>query len=73
MAAGVETLRRHIREGDYLERTIAAGRRLREGLQQQAAAHGFTLRQSGPVQLPLILFDDDPDFFGSGTPGSRRR
>jgi glutamate-1-semialdehyde 2,1-aminomutase len=61
MAAAVETLR-HIREGDYLERTIAAGRRLREGLQQQAAAHGFTLRQSGPAQMPQILFEDDPDF-----------
>jgi glutamate-1-semialdehyde 2,1-aminomutase len=61
MAAGVETLK-HIREGDYLERTIAAGRRLREGLQQQAAAHGFTLRQTGPVHMPMILFEDDPDF-----------
>ena len=61
MAAGIETLR-HIREGDYLERTVAAGRRLREGLQQQAAAHGFTLSQSGPVQMPMILFEDDPDF-----------
>jgi glutamate-1-semialdehyde 2,1-aminomutase len=38
------------------------GRRLREGLQQQAAAHGFTLRQTGPVQMPQILFEDDRDF-----------
>ena len=60
MAAAVATLR-HIRESDYLERTIAAGRQLRDGLQQQAAHHGFSLRQSGPVQMPQILFDDDPD------------
>jgi glutamate-1-semialdehyde 2,1-aminomutase len=61
MVAAIETLRQ-IRESDYLERTVAAGRRLREGLQQQAACHGFTLRQTGPVQMPQILFEDDPDF-----------
>jgi glutamate-1-semialdehyde 2,1-aminomutase len=61
MAAAIETLRQ-IRETDYLERLTAAGRRFREGLQQQAASHGFGLRQTGPVQMPQILFDDDPDF-----------
>lgn len=61
MAAAVETLRQ-VRETDYLERTIASGQRLRDGLQQQAASHGFTLRQSGPVQMPQILFEEDPDF-----------
>lgn len=61
MAAAIETLR-HIRESDYLERTIASGRRLREGLQQQAASYGFTLKQTGPVQMPQIFFEDDPDF-----------
>jgi glutamate-1-semialdehyde 2,1-aminomutase len=34
---------------------------LREGLASQAASYGFSLRQTGPVQLPMILFDDDPD------------
>ncbi|TAJ71837.1 MAG: aminotransferase class III-fold pyridoxal phosphate-dependent enzyme [Phenylobacterium sp.] len=61
MAAAIETLRQ-IRETDYLERLVGAGRRFREGLQQQAASHGFGVRQTGPVQMPLILFDDDPDF-----------
>ncbi len=61
MAAAIETLRL-IRETDYLEKTIAAGQRLRDGLQQQAAAHGFGLRQTGPVQMPQIFFEDDPDF-----------
>jgi glutamate-1-semialdehyde 2,1-aminomutase len=61
MAAAIETLK-HIRESDYLERTIETGRMLRDGLQQQAASHGFALKQSGPVQMPQILFEDDPDF-----------
>ena len=60
MAAGVETLR-HIREGDYLERTVAAGRRLRDGLARQAAAHGVRIRQSGPPQMPVVFFEDDPE------------
>ncbi len=37
-----------------------AGLRLREGIERQARTHGLRLRQSGPPQLPLILFDDDP-------------
>jgi len=61
MAAGVATMRA-IRETDYLERTVARGTALRDGLQQQAAAHGFTLRQTGPAQMPQILFEEDPDF-----------
>lgn len=61
MAAALETLR-HVRESDYLERTIECGQRLRDGLQQQAAAHGFTLKQTGPVQMPQIFFEEDSDF-----------
>ncbi len=38
-----------------------AGLRLREGLQRQAAAHGVRLRQSGPPQMPMVLFDNDPE------------
>ncbi|HET6473671.1 MAG TPA: aminotransferase class III-fold pyridoxal phosphate-dependent enzyme [Pseudomonadales bacterium] len=61
MAAAIAALKT-IRESDYLERMVAAGQRLRDGLQEQAQRHGFGLRQSGPVQMPQILFDDDPDF-----------
>lgn len=60
MAAALETLR-IIRESDYLEHTVALGEMLRTGLDEAAAQHGFSLRQSGPVQMPLILFNDDPD------------
>ena len=38
------------------------GERLRKGLDQAAANHGFALRQTGPAQMPLIMFDEDPDF-----------
>jgi glutamate-1-semialdehyde 2,1-aminomutase len=61
MAAGLATLRR-IKETDYLERMIATGERLRSGLEERARAHGFSLRQTGPAQMPQILFDEDPDF-----------
>jgi glutamate-1-semialdehyde 2,1-aminomutase len=61
MAAALATLRR-IRETDYLEHTVRLGSRLREGLAGAAAAADYVLRQSGPVQMPQILFENDPDF-----------
>jgi glutamate-1-semialdehyde 2,1-aminomutase len=39
----------------------AMGERLRAGLARQALAHGFQIRQSGPPQMPMLLFDRDPD------------
>ncbi len=61
MAAGVATLT-EIASSDYLERMETIGTALRHGLQQQASAYGFVLKQTGPVQMPQILFEDDPDF-----------
>jgi glutamate-1-semialdehyde 2,1-aminomutase len=60
MAAALQTLKL-VRETDYLERLEALGARLREGLAERAAAAGFGLRQTGPVTMPLFLFDDDKD------------
>jgi glutamate-1-semialdehyde 2,1-aminomutase len=60
MAAAIATLK-HIRESDYLERIIESGQRFRDGVQEQANRHGFSVRQTGPVQMPQILFDDDPE------------
>jgi glutamate-1-semialdehyde 2,1-aminomutase len=60
MAAAIETLR-IVRESDYLERTVRLGERLRLGLGAAAATHGFALRQTGPVQMPQVLFEEDPD------------
>lgn len=61
MAAAIETLR-ILRESDYLERSVTLGEALRSGLAEAAARHGFVLRQTGPVQMPQVLFVDDPDF-----------
>jgi glutamate-1-semialdehyde 2,1-aminomutase len=60
MAAALETLSL-VRDTDYLERLYALGQRLRDGLSERASAAGFGLRQTGPVTMPLFLFDDDPD------------
>ncbi len=61
MAAAIETLR-IIRESDYIEHSVRLGEQMRNGLDAAAARHGFSLRQTGPVQMPQILFDRDPDF-----------
>jgi glutamate-1-semialdehyde 2,1-aminomutase len=60
MAAALETLKL-VRETDYLERIQALGERLRAGLHERASAAGFSLRQTGPVTMPLFLFGEDPD------------
>ena len=60
MAAALETLRL-VRDTDYLERLQTLGDRLADGLRERARAAGFGFRVSGPVQMPLFLFDDDPD------------
>src|SRR5580693_2619109 len=60
MAAAIATLN-EIQRSDYLERTEKTGAMLRDGLARQASSHGFGLRQTGRVQMPMILFEDDPD------------
>jgi glutamate-1-semialdehyde 2,1-aminomutase len=60
MAAAIATLE-EVKTSDYLERMIALGQALRAGLAERAAAFGFSLRQTGPAQMPQILFHDDPD------------
>ncbi len=61
MAAALATLGR-VRDTDYLERMQRTGALLREGLARAAAASGYALRQTGPVQMPQVLVDGDPDF-----------
>lgn len=60
MAAALATLKL-VRGTDYLERMETLGARLRTGLHERAEAAGFGLRQTGPVTMPLFLFDEDPD------------
>lgn len=61
MAAAQATLAK-LSSTDAIAHMAAQGEQLRAGLADQAAHHGLTIRQSGPVQMPLVLFDDDPVF-----------
>jgi glutamate-1-semialdehyde 2,1-aminomutase len=69
MAAALVTLQL-VAQTDYLERIERMGHKLRSGLHERASAYGLGLRQTGPAQMPLFLFDEDPDlrlgFFWSG-------
>jgi glutamate-1-semialdehyde 2,1-aminomutase len=48
-----------VREEGSIEAMKVAGDALRKGLDEQARTHGFSLKQSGPSQMPLVLFEDD--------------
>jgi glutamate-1-semialdehyde 2,1-aminomutase len=60
MAAALATLRL-VADSGYLEHIQRLGGKLRAGLQERALACGLGLRQTGPAQMPLFLFDEDPD------------
>jgi glutamate-1-semialdehyde 2,1-aminomutase len=61
MAAAVATLT-ELQRIDGPAHMRAMGERLRAGIDALAARHGVGLRQTGPAQMPLVLFDDDADF-----------
>ena len=61
MAAAVATLTEMDRI-DLPARLEELGGYLRAGMATLAQRHGVGLRQSGPVAMPLWLFDDDADF-----------
>jgi glutamate-1-semialdehyde 2,1-aminomutase len=61
MAAALTTIR-ILKETDGIETMRASGERFQNGLRAQAVAHGFDVSVSGPPQLPLLLFRNDPDF-----------
>lgn len=60
MAAALATLG-VLRRTDAVSHMRAMGQRLRNGLDAAAARHGFRLRQTGPEQMPLVLFDGDTE------------
>ncbi len=60
MAAGVATLTL-LAETDALSHIAVMGQRLRTGLDAAAARHGYQLRQTGPVQMPMVLVEGDVD------------
>jgi glutamate-1-semialdehyde 2,1-aminomutase len=61
MAAAVATLE-VLERIDGPRQMREMGLRLRDGVAAQAAAAGIGIRQSGPPQMPTLLFDDDADF-----------
>ncbi len=61
MAAAIATLG-VLREEDAIATMEAAGTRFRQGLEAQSVSHGLPIRQTGPVQLPMLLFENDPGF-----------
>src|SRR6185503_14996998 len=60
MAASLATLEIAKRDS-VVERIRRLGEMLREGIAAQAKSHSIGLRQTGPAQMPMILFDDDPE------------
>src|SRR5699024_5489869 len=60
LAAGFATLK-ELLEGDALPNMRRAGARLRKGLATQADSYGYVIRQTGPVQMPVLYFDGDDD------------
>ena len=65
MAASVATIDALGRE-DAVASMERTGQRLRDGLAAQADAHGVTINQTGPVQMPLMTFAGDDDFALAG-------
>lgn len=61
MAAAIATITT-LRDEDGIAHMQAMGERLREGLAEGARHHGVAIRQTGPVQMPMVLFEDDPGF-----------
>ncbi len=60
MAASLATID-ELERIDGPRRMREMGLRLRQGIAAQAAASGIGVRQSGPPQMPTLLFDNDPD------------
>ena len=58
-AASLETIA-VVEEESSIEAIKTAGDALRSGLDEQARSYGFTLRQTGPCQMPMVLIDGDP-------------
>lgn len=61
MAAAHATISK-LRATDAVANLKAIGERFRRGVGEQAARHNIGIRQTGPAQMPLVLFDDDAEF-----------
>ncbi|MGF9694059.1 aminotransferase class III-fold pyridoxal phosphate-dependent enzyme [Rhizobium sp. 0TCS1.26] len=61
MAAALATLK-VVRRDNVPEKVARLGQMLRDGLETRSRQFGLSIRQSGPAQMPTVLFDDDADF-----------
>jgi glutamate-1-semialdehyde 2,1-aminomutase len=61
MAAAIAALN-EIKNSNHIEHIVRVGGLLRAGLAKQALSRGIGIRQTGPVQMPQVLFDDDPEY-----------
>jgi glutamate-1-semialdehyde 2,1-aminomutase len=61
MAASLTTLS-ILDEIDVIRHITHLGTKLRDGISEIAKLYKIVIRQTGPVQMPLILFDGDNDF-----------
>jgi glutamate-1-semialdehyde 2,1-aminomutase len=61
MAAAVATIG-VLRRSDVPARLARLGGLLRDGFAGLALQHGTPIRQTGPVQMPMVLFEDDPEY-----------
>ena len=59
-AAGVATITA-LKRDDGIGHMVAMGERFRAGMAALSAKHGIGIRQTGPVQMPLVLFEDDAE------------
>jgi glutamate-1-semialdehyde 2,1-aminomutase len=59
-AAGVATITA-LKRDDGIGHMVAMGERFRTGMAALSAKHGIGIRQTGPVQMPLVLFEDDAE------------
>lgn len=61
MAAALATLK-VVRRDDVPGRVAHLGQLLRDGLETRSRQFGVSIRQTGPAQMPMVLFNDDADF-----------
>ncbi len=60
MAAAIATIGEAV-ELDAPALLATAGTQLKNGIEEQGRRAGFDVSLTGPVQLPLLIFGDDPD------------
>lgn len=66
MAAALKTIE-ILKATDGIQTMADQGARLQTGLRDQATAHGFDVSVTGPPSMPLLLFQDDPEFLKART------